>query len=240
MPLKQLFEKVNSYFHHITLKDRFIIYTLPLLLMSSYFYHFENNSISSLDTKNQIEAIEKRIDILNNPPRNAPSLINLLKKSETYALRNDIVINSTKMSKETLQLHLSTSLLNLFRFVDFIENNNAYSKIKGLEISNLLDGKYQSYLEITLGEYQLKKTVVLPSLLYSTKIGKTVKEKKSQPIPLKLEAIVGKHVLINQQWLELYDKVFEHQLILVNKYSVRLKSKEGIVNLMLQGYENAK
>ncbi len=239
MFLKQVFEKTNDYFNSITFKQRLILFFMPFVIFCALVYHLEKiEEKDSRDIK-RIELLKNKIDLLNSSNNKNLSLINLLKKSEDYALTNSLILHQIQIDKQTMQLQVSTSLLKLLKLIDFIENYNEYSYIKSMSLSSLENGQYKSSLEIIFSSFMNKEATAFPILLHS-------KNSSSLPIEskmvddLQLEAVIGDFVLINQKWYQLKDNVFEYELVKIESNFVDLKLKSSFYRLMLVGYENDK
>lgn len=207
----QVLKYIEDSFNSFDFRIKIEFFILPLLLFGIFIFFTEKPNVSN--------NITNKTDILNKIQnlQMHENLVNIIKNIENYAIENSLKIKSISSSSKNIKIELFANKKEQIKFMKFLEDYNSFSKIKTLLI------KQKSInLELSFEKIYLKEKMNLENRILA------LKEKKD--INLKLQAIIGKKVLINDKWLELNKSFEEYELIKINRNSVILDN----------GYENIK
>ena len=213
----QVLKYIEDSFNSFNLRMKIELFILPLLILGVLAFLITKPIIKK--NYNNKTNILSKIETLQMNEK----IVNVIKNIENYANENSIKIKSMSSSKKNIKIELYANKKEQIRFIKFLEDYNNFSKIKTLFIN-----QKNLNLELSFKKIYLKEQIDLEN-----RIAK-LEEKKD--INLKLQAIVGKKVLINDKWLEINSIFNEYELIKINTNSAFLDN--GFEILKLNIYKN--
>ncbi|MFA9373630.1 MAG: hypothetical protein ACERKK_05665, partial [Poseidonibacter sp.] len=121
-----------------------------------------------------------------------------------------------------------SSIVNISKFIEKIENINEYSNITNLNLSkDKQTKKYIFKIEISFDKFFIKNKKA------------DIKVKKQKNINIfKVKAIISNNVLINNKWIKQNEFINGYKLIEINKNSVVLQKNNKQINIKV--FENDK
>ncbi|MGB1226563.1 MAG: hypothetical protein ACPG9K_01635 [Poseidonibacter sp.] len=141
-----------------------------------------------------------------------------------------IKINSIDYKNKNLLIKGETSILKIKSLINKLESINKFSNITLL---NILKTKSKTVFSFEINtefkKYYIKKKQNIEQKKVLTK--KLVKKEKKKDI--KLNAIISNHILINNTWQSIDDKIGKYTITKITTNSVLLSHKEEKLNLKL-------
>lgn len=196
-----IFSYLENRFELFGLWSKTLLYALPLLSVLG-FYSFtlgkkNNHVMDVVPLINHYNMKEKIVDIL--------------KAIEAFSLDNEINLLMLSNTHAEIKIHASAAKQKQIKFLHFLENYNAFSKIKNVSLDkSLLE------VEVVFSQFYIKEYKQM-----SQKIEKLFSLKRRVYY---VNALVGKSACINEQWYTINDEIDEFTLVNIDKDSIYLKS----------------
>ena len=201
----QVLKYIEDSFNSFNLRMKIELFILPLLILGVLAFLITKPTMKK--SYNKTDMFSKIQTLQMNE-----KIVTVIKNIENYANENSIKIKSMSSSQNNIKIELYANKKEQIRFIKFLEDYNSFSKIKTLFIK-----QKDLSLELSFKKIYLKEQIDLEN-----RIAK-LEEKKD--INLKLQAIVGRKVLINDKWLEINSIFNEYELIKINTNSVFLDNR---------------
>lgn len=207
-----------------TQKVKLQLLVLPIFFIYFYFYFYSNeNKLPSSSLNNNLALLENK--------KFNKSHLELIKDLEKYFVLKKIKINSIDYKNKNLLIKGETSILKIKSLINKLESINKFSNITLL---NILKTKSKTIFSFEINTefkkyYIKKKQNIKKKKIVLTK--KLVKKEKKKDI--KLNAIISNHILINNTWQSIDDKIGKYTITKITSNSVLLSHKEEKLNLKL-------
>ena len=207
-----------------TQKVKLQLLVLPIFFIYFYFYFYSNKKeIPSSNLNNNLTLLENK--------KFNKSHLELVKDLEKYFVLKKIKINSIDYKNKNLLIKGETSILKIKSLINKLESINKFSNITLL---NILKTKSETIFNFEINTefkkyYIKKKQKIEEKKKVITK--KLVKKEKKKDI--KLNAIISNHILINNTWQSIDDKIGKYTITKITTNSVLLSHKEEKLNLKL-------
>lgn len=206
-----------------TQKVKLQLLVLPIFFIYFYFYFYSNKKeIPSSNLSNNLTLLENK--------KFNKSHLELVKDLEKYFFLKKIKINSIDYKNKNLLIKGETSILKIKSLINKLESINKFSNITLL---NILKTKSKTVFSFEINtefkKYYIKKKQNIEQKKVLTK--KLVKKEKKKDI--KLNAIISNHILINNTWQSIDDKIGKYTITKITTNSVLLSHKEEKLNLKL-------
>ncbi len=210
-----MLSQIENSFLESEIKIKLQLFILPIFCIYFYFYFFGNKELSpnnsSLNNMNSL--LTKKFN---------GSYLNLIKDIETFSLSRKIKINSMDYNKNKLLIKGKTSLEKINKLIIKIEYINNFSRINSLIIEKTTKkSQYNFQISSDFKKYYIKEKII------NTQISKKKKDK------FKLKAIISNHVLVNNKWYALNEKIGKYEILKIEKNLVVLNYKKKNINLRL-------
>ena len=212
----QVLKYIEDSFNSFNLRMKIELFILPLLILGGLAFLITKPTMKK--SYNKTDMFSKIQTLQMNE-----KIVNVIKNIENYANENSIKIKSMSSSKKNIKIELYANKKEQIRFIKFLEDYNSFSKIKTLFIK-----QKDLSLELSFKKIYLKEQIDLENRI--------AKLEEKNDINLKLQAIVGEKVLINDKWLEINSIFNEYELIKINTNSVFLDNGFEIIELNI--YKN--
>ncbi len=202
--MRQVLEFLENKFDSLSfrIKIELIVFPLIICLMLVYLFNYNFKSKDKLTISKSYKI--KHISMNQN-------LLDIAKDIESFCKAHKIELNEISIYKNIINLKVLTSDINKISLLDFIENYNAFSKIKYLELSlDYLD------LEISFSKFYAKNKINIKNKI------DFLNNKNANK--LKVNAIVGKRVLFNNEWLNIGDKISKFKILKIENNIVFLEN----------------
>ncbi len=210
----QVLRYIEDSFNSFNLRMKIELFILPLLILLTLIF-FTTKPITQ-------KSISNNSNILNRMQKlqMQEKIVNIITNIENYANINSLKIKSMSSSNKSIKIEVLANKKEQIKFMKFLEDYNNFSKIKTLLIN-------QKSLNI---ELSFKKIYLKEKLDLRNRI-EELQERKN--INLKLQAIIGKKVLINNKWLEVNKTFNEYEIVKINRNSVFLHDGFEIIELKI-------
>jgi len=228
------FNKTNHYINTLSLKDKVLLYLIPLSVLLFIIFNFDTRSHQTIDTYTQ-KKIEHYKNLSKQLKNNAKSInfIAVIKEFEKAASKNKITIKSTDIQDSFLTIKATGKLRNIINFLNYCENYGNYSKIETIHL--LPKTKYKRIelnLKLSLGKIISKKS-------NSTEIISKIKELKNPFFTdknnntLKMVMILNDSALINKKWYTTGDNIGKYLIKNISPNYVIVSDKNKDIKLEL-------
>ncbi|MGB5793192.1 hypothetical protein [Poseidonibacter sp.] len=216
-----MYNYLNNKFNNSSKKVKIEIYLLTLVLFFVFFLIIEDYNKSNTITK-----IQNSFKLPNQTFTG--SFFDLSKELEIYAKNKKIKITKIENQKRVINIEGYSSIVNISKFIEKIENINEYSNIINLNLSkDKQTKKYIFKIEISFDKFFIKNKKA------------DIKVKKQKNINIfKVKAIISNNVLINNKWIKQNEFINGYKLIEINKNSVVLQKNNKQINIKV--FENDK
>jgi len=219
---------IKDIFLKLSFLQKIEIYILVVIFFGVIYFNIPIDIVKNIEkpTLNNSKYIEQLKQLKTKIVKKENLVVTklLIDKSSHY----DILILSSKNSKNQIELNIEGKFFDIFNFLNFIKNH--------FIINNLSLQKEKSYIVciIKLNTKYLYNQNIQTSTLdnipnpfinYKTKIKNKV-EKIKQDGTLKLFAIIDKNILINNSWCKLNDIVGNYKIIEISLNEVKLLNQE--------------
>lgn len=224
-------EKIMSVMHMLNyLENRFIessikvkiqLYMLPLLSFLFVLYLINMNLVSKPQevSSSKIKNIDKR--------KYSGSYLLLKKDIEDFCFKNKITVVRLSNKNKSILINAKSSIKKLMSFIYMLESINNFSNIKTFSLNKIKKTNIYEYsIEVTFNKYYIKQK--------RTEAKEKIKTKK---MPIKVKAIIGGNVLINEKWINKNDSIGEYKLTSINKDFVELLYKNKTIKIKINKNE---
>jgi len=212
-----MLNQIESSFLESKAKVKLQLFVLPLFCIYFYFYFIEKNESESININNL-----NTINSLLTKKFNG-SYLKLIKDIEAFCLLEKIKIDSINYNKNKLSIIGKTSLEKINKLIIKIEHINNFSKINSLIIEKIVKkNQYTFQINSEFKKYYIKEKII------NTQI-----QKKKRKDKFKLKAIISNHVLVNNKWYSLDEKIGKYKILKIEKNLVVLNYKEKNINLRI-------
>ena len=216
-----MLSQIENSFLKSEAKVKLQLFILPIICIYFYFYFFNKNDLvqsksSSLNTINSL--LTKKFN---------GSYLSLTKDIEAFCLLEKIKLNSIDYNEKKLLIKGKTSLSKINKLILKLEYINNFSKINSLSIEQIAKkNQYSFQISSEFKKYYIKEKIVSIEIMKKKKVDK-----------FKLKAIISNHVLLNNKWYVLNDKIGKYKIQKIEKNLVVLKYKDKNINLRLSKNE---
>ena len=211
-----MLKSIENSFSTSSTKVKLQLFILPLFFIYFYLYFYTGNKSQFIANENY------KLDGLLNKKFNK-SYLELTKEIESYCDLKKIKIDSIDYKKKNLLIKGRSSLVKIKSLITKLETINNYSNINLLNILKTeKKNEYTFEINTEFKKYYIKD-----------------KETKSKIIKpkirnnFKLKAIVSNHVLINNKWYTINEKVGKYKITKISENNVLLKYEKKDLNLKL-------
>ena len=221
--------KFKYYFNNLPLRDKVLSFILIPLILSLLFIAIEKKLFKEklLNINNQILVYEKAIKKLKNKKFKLDKIKSIQYIEETAKFFN-VKIPNIKIDKSYFSIIYTGNYQNIINFLNTIEKS---MKIKSLQIL-----KSKEYITLE-GVFEVKQLFVknkeqikdIPNPFDKIKEKNNFIKKEK----LKLLAIIGENVCINDKWYLKNEKVGKYKIKSIFRNYIELQSKEKIVKLRI-------
>ncbi len=208
-----LLDLLNNLYEKTTTVVKAQLFFLPLLITLFIIQNIDLNS--KLLDYSKIEFSRENKNYDSNK---------ILKSIQNFADENHIDINSVNLKEKELFLTLVLQEKTVLKAIEFLENIDEYSNIKGFSLSESKEEFFTLKVDIDFSKRYIKS-------LNKTHIN-DIAEKKD--IKLKLIAIVANRVKINNRWYRKNQQIDKYVLTHIRSSSVVLKSQSNILVLRIK------
>jgi hypothetical protein len=219
--------KFKIYFNALTKREKVLLYLIiPLLLVAIAMItnqYLIDPKLKQLNYQNNI--LKSKLTQLKTKNIKYIDNIKILNYIENLAQQDNISILSYKINRHIFTLEIQANYQNSLNFLLFLEH---YAKIISLKISKL---EQQIIININF-----RFITMPPSTSYKKcKIANPffTKDKDNDNDRLKLTAIIGDNICINEKWLSINDTIGKYKILHIYKDYVELIYKNNIIKLTL-------
>lgn len=213
---------IENSFSSSSKKAKLQLLILPLFFIYFYIYFYAGNKSQFITSNNP------KLDGLLNKKFDESYLI-LTKEIESYCDLKKIKIDSIDYKKKNLLIKGKASLSQINSLIVKLETINNYSNINLLNILKTVKNNEYSF-EINT---EFKKYYIKSKRTKIETINTNLKPKSKPKIKFKLKAIVSNHVLINNKWYMIDDKVGKYKITKISENNVLLTYEKKDLNLKL-------
>lgn len=212
---------LENRFIESSIKVKIQLYMLPLLSFLFILYLINMNLVSKPQevSSNEIKNIEKR--------KYSGSYLLLKKDIEGFCFKNKITVVRLSNKNKSILINAKSSIKKLMSFIYMLESINNFSNIKTFSLNKIKKTNIYEYsIEVTFNKYYIKQK--------RTESKEKIKTKK---MPIKVKAIIGGNVLINEKWINKNDSIGEYKLTSINKDFVELLYKNKTIKIKINKNE---
>lgn len=217
---------LNSYIAALDLKNRVILYLIPLMILGSYIYHMDeihniksNRSVKKAEPKRQ--KVPKKLN-----------KIEILSSIDKHMRKNKIEMKSIEIDDRELKYSLLGNFEKTHFLLYYMEHLEKSLNIKEYEISKADDENLSMNITLAVGGGIAKRVYTLEEFTLNVKELRNpfVKYKKKDD-QIRVKAIVGEFVQINDEILKVNDYYKKMQIQKICKDCIMIKKGKQTIKL---------
>lgn len=195
-------------------RQKIQLFFIPICLMILMVYNFVdfNRNISL----NPITELKK----------NEINFYNFLTKLQEFSLKNGLNIVNIKQNDINISLEAQGDFLDLVQLLIFCETYNSVNTIESLKFTKKEDTPYL-LLTFSFAQHHyevFEKDKQNTQMALQNPFNKYDVSEATNPLPIKLYAIINDEVLINHTWLKQGEQYLDYEIFKINPHSVILKN----------------
>lgn len=225
----------NNYLKQLSLFEKVLIYAFPLIVFLATIVLMDFTQPKEIKVQSQIVQLKEQIKQLEAYEAKPTMFAIVLDDLENYALDKKLSLNSIKIFDRSINLTVKGELKSLVGMIDYCETYDRYSKVKSLDMGYDEQEKLNSLNIVVSFDKAYIKPKNNPQELHNElqSLENVFAQKSKEIIPLKLSAIVGNHVLINDQWLLQNESIKGYKVAQIEQHQVTMKKDNESMLLTL-------